>query len=354
MKIIQSIGLFFLLLHSTVYADTTFEYQVYVEEDVSKLVLPDAVATFAFIDKNTGRKGEERCSTNEEGKCSVSFTAAGGGFFSLTDANVNFTVTVRKEGYKKEFKSYFTKITKFETLLTATLMPLPPPPPVPISAFTVSSTTGAPLEGVEIRALPNNALCYTDSTGHCTYEHLDVLLDVSASMPGYKTTEVSRHVSGNKGYSIILYSDGEWSAKEKEEQRLIEELQRQAEHQKKENEKKARADAAKQVRELESSLLCASYGNHVRRENVGTYAGIGNEYADLIETEVKRRKLGINIAQTQKQIIKLGMSKCQMYASWGFPDRTNRSVGRWGSNEQHVYGSNYVYSENGRITSWQD
>lgn len=49
------------------------------------------------------------------------------------------------------------------------------------------------------------------------------------------------------------------------------------------------------------------------------------------------------------------MSQCGMYAAWGDPVRENQSVGSWGRKIQHVYQSrNYVYTENGRITSYQN
>ena len=40
--------------------------------------------------------------------------------------------------------------------------------------------------------------------------------------------------------------------------------------------------------------------------------------------------------------------------SWGQPDDINRSVGSWGVHEQWVYGDEYLYFENGKLTSWQD
>ena len=59
--------------------------------------------------------------------------------------------------------------------------------------------------------------------------------------------------------------------------------------------------------------------------------------------------------------ISRGMSQCAMYVSWGTPHRENRSVGDWGVHIQHVYGEggkyrsvSYVYTENGKVSSWQD
>ena len=56
----------------------------------------------------------------------------------------------------------------------------------------------------------------------------------------------------------------------------------------------------------------------------------------------------------KKGKIRLGMTKEQVRLSWGQPNDINRSVGPWGIHEQWVYGSQYLYFENGILTSWQD
>ncbi|MEW6614809.1 MAG: hypothetical protein AB1401_05025 [Thermodesulfobacteriota bacterium] len=53
--------------------------------------------------------------------------------------------------------------------------------------------------------------------------------------------------------------------------------------------------------------------------------------------------------------IKLGMTKEQIVASWGYPKSINRNVGSWGIYEQWVYGNSvYLYLENGILKSFQD
>ena len=52
--------------------------------------------------------------------------------------------------------------------------------------------------------------------------------------------------------------------------------------------------------------------------------------------------------------VKLGMTTEQVELSLGKPNRINRHVGKWGVNEQWVYGYSYLYFENGILTSWQD
>lgn len=51
----------------------------------------------------------------------------------------------------------------------------------------------------------------------------------------------------------------------------------------------------------------------------------------------------------------LGATKEMVIESWGKPDEVNRSIGVWGVHEQWVYDNNqYIYFENGVLTSWQD
>lgn len=52
--------------------------------------------------------------------------------------------------------------------------------------------------------------------------------------------------------------------------------------------------------------------------------------------------------------VTLGMTPCMALASWGRPERVNRSVGSYGTHEQWVYPANYIYFEDGILTSYQD
>lgn len=83
----------------------------------------------------------------------------------------------------------------------------------------------------------------------------------------------------------------------------------------------------------------------------------------IIEKNVKRRKKFINdnpdIPEKYKKAIDdgkvlLGMSADMVRASWGESEKINRSVGNWGVHEQWIYGSKYLYFENGILTSWQE
>jgi len=49
------------------------------------------------------------------------------------------------------------------------------------------------------------------------------------------------------------------------------------------------------------------------------------------------------------------MTKDQAIASWGRPERVNRTLTRGGVSEQWVYGlSTYLYFTNGRLTAAQN
>lgn len=60
------------------------------------------------------------------------------------------------------------------------------------------------------------------------------------------------------------------------------------------------------------------------------------------------------ISLIKEQQIRIGMSERALLCSWGNPRKVNRSVGSWGEHKQFVYRSSYVYTQNGRVTSYQD
>lgn len=109
------------------------------------------------------------------------------------------------------------------------------------------------------------------------------------------------------------------------------------------------------LREESKEEFCVLYGTVVRLGFLDTsgYLSPGMD-VKLMKTEARRRKLTFNDKQIQNEEVKIGMTECQLYATWGLPDEQNRTVGRWGIHIQHIYGSKYIYTENGRVTSWQD
>jgi type IV secretory pathway VirB10-like protein len=58
------------------------------------------------------------------------------------------------------------------------------------------------------------------------------------------------------------------------------------------------------------------------------------------------RKRGVSIGMTQQEVIE---------SSWGKPQSINRTMSRYGEREQWVYGGrNYLYFENGKLTTIQN
>ena len=105
---------------------------------------------------------------------------------------------------------------------------------------------------------------------------------------------------------------------------------------------------------MSNESLCLAIGTAIRESEV---SGIGSypELQDLVKKEATRRRLLIDYALVSASKIRLGISECQLLASWGEPESRNRSVGPWGEHIQHVYaGQSFVYTENGRVKSWQN
>ena len=121
-----------------------------------------------------------------------------------------------------------------------------------------------------------------------------------------------------------------------------------------EKENRLRAEAPNRLKAMSKDEVCLAYGNALRKGEVDKIGSLP-DMAKLVKKELARRKLKLDDSLIRKGHIKMGISECQLYASWGMPEDQNRTVGGWGVHIQYVYGSGtYVYTENGRVTSWQD
>ena len=120
-----------------------------------------------------------------------------------------------------------------------------------------------------------------------------------------------------------------------------------------EKENRFRAEVPNRLKAMSKDEVCLAYGNALRK---GEIDGVAlPDIAKLVKKELARRKLKLDDSLARKGQIKIGISECQLYASWGMSKDQNRTVGDWGVHIQNVYGSGtYVYTENGRVTSWQD
>lgn len=107
------------------------------------------------------------------------------------------------------------------------------------------------------------------------------------------------------------------------------------------------------LRKFSKDDFCVLVGQSLRDDYVFK-VGPFKDGAAFVKLEATRRKLMFDSKLTRSEQIRIGISECQLYASWGYPGSQNRSVGSWGVHIQHVYGKIYVYTENGRVTSYQD
>ena len=89
---------------------------------------------------------------------------------------------------------------------------------------------------------------------------------------------------------------------------------------------------------------------------------IDKEYSDLQKRkEIKKRQLilkkygKINADLIRRNFVKIGWTEDMCVYSWGKPSDINRTITKYGINEQWVYDDNrYLYFENGKLTSIQD
>lgn len=85
--------------------------------------------------------------------------------------------------------------------------------------------------------------------------------------------------------------------------------------------------------------------------------GVPNIYCNQSrDQEIKELCVGQErfIEPLKQGKIQLGMSKMMVIYVRGYPNKINKSIGRWGTHEQWVYSSVYFYFENGVLTSWQE
>ena len=105
---------------------------------------------------------------------------------------------------------------------------------------------------------------------------------------------------------------------------------------------------------IKDDQFCTAYGKAMRakKKNGNTPYSIA-----ILERAINEfgAKAGF-IDDIAARRVALGMSWCEIYASFGLPNAVNRSVGRYGEHIQFVYrdSGRYVYTENGIVTSWQD
>lgn len=99
--------------------------------------------------------------------------------------------------------------------------------------------------------------------------------------------------------------------------------------------------------EMDSNKLCSIKGNDLRAKK------FSNAKLDL---EIKKRGLRYTSENSDpiKRTLNIGATECEVLASQGKPIRVNRTVNKYGESKQLIYGRNYIYLEEGLVTSWSD
>jgi hypothetical protein len=66
-----------------------------------------------------------------------------------------------------------------------------------------------------------------------------------------------------------------------------------------------------------------------------------------------KKKYGSRAKDVMNGVIWIGASRDAVWDSWGQPDKINKTIGRYGTHEQWVYGDQYIYLDNGKVTTIQ-
>lgn len=113
------------------------------------------------------------------------------------------------------------------------------------------------------------------------------------------------------------------------------------------------AGCATPLPEMSEDFLCQHYGENKQGNS---------DRVPAIRAEIQRRKLlslEEQAAADRGQLL-IGMSRCAMFAVQGAPIAQNSTTSASGTFIQHVFFNSrvtfkreYVYTQNGRVTSWQ-
>ncbi len=107
------------------------------------------------------------------------------------------------------------------------------------------------------------------------------------------------------------------------------------------------------VEKIDGISFCRSMGKELRKTKG---ANIDYQAAIVWRAETKEGITPAMLGGIRSRTPVIGMNLCAVVAALGQPNRTNRSVGRFGERHQLVYSDRgiYVYLDNYIVTSWQD
>lgn len=117
-----------------------------------------------------------------------------------------------------------------------------------------------------------------------------------------------------------------------------------------------RSNLPSKLREIDVPSLCKATGAMIRGTAwLDQAPNLRDGALPVLRAELRRRSVGFNDERVRHQSIRIGDTECHLYAAWGLPTSSNRTATSSRLSVQHVYGTgNYVYTENGRVTAWQD
>jgi hypothetical protein len=235
--------------------------------------------------------------------------------------------------------------------------------------FVVKDAGGTPIQRAQVvtdSEFPDGPKdeirCTTNESGKCTVvraSKASALWAVRVVREGYIPVNVAKRISGGSDYTVLMLTPDESA----EMEHKAAEMDRKDKEKEAEREKVAQINTLQErktrLREIQKTSLtdlCVAYGFAVRGESIEYMYPFQAGETEEIFKEVTRRKLPLTQKLAKEQKIQIGMTSCQMYGSYGRPKTENRSVGSWGVKIQHVYSEvdTYIYTTNGRISSWQN
>jgi hypothetical protein len=113
---------------------------------------------------------------------------------------------------------------------------------------------------------------------------------------------------------------------------------------------------AKEVKAKQDSISAATSEKEERVSKIVSSSGAKSKKVRSIISKHPDWSDDI-IGAVSKGSVRLGMTEDQAIAGWGRPNDINRTTGAWGVHEQWVYGEyggNYLYFEDGLLTSIQN
>lgn len=112
---------------------------------------------------------------------------------------------------------------------------------------------------------------------------------------------------------------------------------------------------SKQIEKEKQSFLPENMANMKDHEvcvKAGKYSK--NNKSEPWLLELNRRGAKYDPWSIKNSSIKINGFECDIFAAYGLPLKYNRHVTARGTRVQFVYENQYIYTDNGIITSWQD